>query len=806
MDGKILRSAPNGAIKEHAVQDILKLRLPDWYSELESFPGPLGRIETSTTEAIIDHLQKVATGFEETRTSHCTLDSASKHPHSAALACQFLIGLLKANGRVQSDEFWQHFSFVLAKRAAALQESCEPTALQKICARLARGEVLAAVEDACEAELWSHALVLSRLISEDLSDRVLLRFTTSLARGKKQADMFGSTGLTPQELADPFVRALLLLYETLGKGSIPEIPEATLPSWPAIVALFALLLRPCDQRSLAVSFIEALAAKLAAFGDIFGAHVCYLLTGERTLEAVDAPSSLVCLLGVEHRNPKHFSCLLEPLPLQLSETYEYAMRCGNPDALCPTIQPFKLAHAMLLADVGLTEKARRYMTLLQAFVKAIPQNRLSDAFRSSMRDFNETLNPNQVATSQAEAPRVGKMVKDLFRGFAETTGLAVKPTPPPALPVEENEQTNKGSDYSGYGGYSGYTPYSPPQSPAEHMPLLSTTGTTFAPSPPLGSPPPSSPFSGTGASGPSSQSTFAPAVTAQTGLGPPPMGGFPAPFPNSGSFETGVPPSMPLGTFDGSPSTDGLGDNADQKPKRPERMDYAESLESDPLLNAGKAVLGFGKSLFSAMKGGIESKPDPNKQSQANKFFYDKEKGIWRQEGVDVDVDPSAYDPMTGKKLMPQVTEPPPPPPPSMAFGGPPPTSSGLYSGGGLQRGMGAAALYVNPMMQNPSSSPASTGFPMGTPPMANASPAMASPAFGSPLLGVKPPMGSPIAGSPLAGGLGGGPMQTPLTGVKPLASPFGGQPQNQACESPLATPFGQARIQPGGVRSSPFG
>ena len=70
--------------------------------------------------------------------------------------------------------------------------------------------------------------------------------------------------------------------------------------------------------------------------------------------------------------------------------------------------------AMLLADMGLTEKARRYMVLLQAhggtkpcstaapnraprngsfhgqaFVKAVPQNRLSDAFRSSMREFNE---------------------------------------------------------------------------------------------------------------------------------------------------------------------------------------------------------------------------------------------------------------------------------------------------------------------------------------------------------------------------------------------------------------------------------
>lgn len=77
-------------------------------------------------------------------------------------------------------------------------------------------------------------------------------------------------------------------------------------------------------------------------------------------------------------------------------------------------KPWCFTKAMLLADMGLTEKARRYMVLLQArggtkpcstaapnraprngsfhgqaFVKAVPQNRLSDAFRSSMREFNE---------------------------------------------------------------------------------------------------------------------------------------------------------------------------------------------------------------------------------------------------------------------------------------------------------------------------------------------------------------------------------------------------------------------------------
>eukprot|EP00971_Amphidinium_carterae_P116887 2314828-Amphidinium_carterae.1 len=110
---------------------------------------------------------------------------------------------------------------------------------------------------------------------------------------------------------------------------------------------------------------------------------------------------------------------------------------------------------MLLADMGFTEKAQRYLNLLQYFVKAVPQKQLSDAFRSGMRDFKDTLCPAERPASDvsltAEAPQVGRMVqnlwgssKGLFRGIAETTGLKVKATPAPALQGEEDESVPLG--------------------------------------------------------------------------------------------------------------------------------------------------------------------------------------------------------------------------------------------------------------------------------------------------------------------------------------------------------------------------
>eukprot|EP00930_Biecheleria_cincta_P082288 TRINITY_DN72049_c0_g1_i1.p1 TRINITY_DN72049_c0_g1~~TRINITY_DN72049_c0_g1_i1.p1 ORF type:complete len:1446 (+),score=260.86 TRINITY_DN72049_c0_g1_i1:300-4340(+) len=821
VNGKLLKALPSGSAKEHSVSELLRQNLGEWHRDLEEFPGPFGRVESSTSELLLQYLRKLSDQFERGVKTSCALETATSHPNSAALACHFIACLIESNGRVQSDDFWSRFSPVLAKRALSIRPVGDPTVLQEFCARLCRGEVSGALDDACKNSLWSHAMAASKLVAPDSADSILMKFRDALL---KAGQTERSLSLSENEQRDPAVRALMILYETLGKGNVPEMSEEMLTGWPAFVAMFSLLLRPCEYRSLAISFIESLAARLAAKGDAFGAHVCYLVTGERSLEAVDAPSSLVCLIGVEHRSPKNFPRLLEPLALQLSEAYEYAIRCGNADALCPTIQPFKLAHAMLLADAGLVDKARKYMTLLQAFVKAVPQNRLSDAFRSSMREFNEVLNPSAMSApggaAPADAPRVGKMVKNLFRGFAETTGLAVKPTPPPALAADDDDQASQPSSFHSqqqqpFLAHSNTPSQAPFQAHAQPaMPLGPPGGSPshspsgFAPSGPAQSPcgfaphPPSPSYSSFAQSGPGpSISGFAPSGPSAS---PPsftsscpshssgqslPSGGFNALSPMAGS--TFAPaanaPSYPSQTAAyGAPPPPGMppaDSPPDDKPKRPDRMDYGETLESDPLLNAGKAVLGFGKSLFSAMKGGGNEQQQQkagssDTDSKPNAFYYDKEKGRWRQHGVDDEPDASQFDPMTGKKLMPKVTEPPPPPPPMGGapppMGGPPmsgsaPPSGNPYAGGGLQRGAGAAALYVNPM----------------------------APSMGGPPPGGGPGMGGNVqspcfnAGAPPVG------MQQPQAG--PLSSPFGGPAGN----APMASPFGG---QAGGVRSSPFG
>ena len=105
---------------------------------------------------------------------------------------------------------------VLARRAQAMRRERSWKFLRK-------GEISAALEDACSIGLWSHALAVSRLLAPHASDTVLLKFVEA--------------------------------------AKLREISEKVLSGWPAFAALFSLLL-PGEYRNVAVTFIEYLAARL----------------------------------------------------------------------------------------------------------------------------------------------------------------------------------------------------------------------------------------------------------------------------------------------------------------------------------------------------------------------------------------------------------------------------------------------------------------------------------------------------------------------------------------------------------------
>lgn len=246
------------------------------------------------------------------------------------------------------------------------------------------------------------------------------------------------------------------------------------------------------------------------------------------------------------------------------------------------------------------------------------------------------------------------------------------------------------------------------------------------------------------------------------------------------------------------------GGSMQDRAKPPERMDYADTLENDPLINAGKAVFGFGKSLFSAAmnrtQGDNRNSPEKEEKKEQG-FYYDKDKGRWMQHGVE-DKDQaniSEYDPLTGKKLLPKVADI--PPPPSMGGFGAPPM-------------VGPPPMGVSPPMGGPP--PMGVSQPMGPPP--SGGPPMGGPPMGGPPpIGAPPPMGgppTPAAGNPYAAGafqrnagasaLYVNPLGGPAGGAAPCGGlgPCGAGAAPPAAGAPQATPFNQA----GMVRATPFG
>jgi len=747
-------STGQGVLREHSVKALLEKSVPG-FADVESSPGPYGRVDPSMTQAAAQHLQRLSQSLmSEEAKNHIALRLAASSPRSAVLLCRVLACLLETGGKVESDQFWRSFMPVLAENLRDFCPGGEPSRLQFFCRRLACGDTAGALAGASEPSLWPHALIVAQLTAPEAFKRLLSQISGAIlkpAASAGDAAVGGNAQLTDVERSDPLVQALLLLYDIVGRGAVPAtLPDNVVGAWPAYVAIFCGVLRPSQYQSLAIAFLEKVGQKLIDHGDAFGAHVCHLLCG-RTLEAVDSPTALVSLLGVDHRNPKNFGSLLEPLAAQLSEIYEYALRCGDQDALCPTLQPFKLVHAQILADLGLVDKANRYITILQAFVKAVPQSRLSEAFRASMRELNEQLSPSyssMPATTSSEAPK--SMVQNIggfFSGLGRATGLTVGATPPPALgDDDEDEPPGASTSAPGMAPPPMSSPSMPsPSRPPAPPPVRAFQAKSAPPVPFAVEPPPvttapapvtnpvAPPF---GVSPPPGNPPFSPPSRTTAGLGsyPPPAA---MPLLPAGS--------NPMAADSGIAS----GDGSPPPPQKTPSQNFNSAMDQDPLVSAAKGLASFGKGLFSKIKGGSSNEQQADARPK-NDFYYDEVQKRWRQRGVE-DVNIDDYDPMTGKKKLMTVTEPPPPPPPAM--GGPP------------------AAVGPPPMGG------------MSPPPMGSAPPPMGA-----------PPMGAPPMGGAMAGAAIGGPVMAAASRRSGAGASGAG-----AGGTPLASPFG------GGVRQSPF-
>jgi hypothetical protein len=125
--------------------------------------------------------------------------------------------------------------------------------------------------------------------------------------------------------------------------------------------------------------VLSLGDRLLELSETHAAHFCYMVCGCAVASPL-RPDARLTLLG----------CNLVPADVTLNtagsieaytytEAYEWAKRCGNPNAAIQSLQPFKLRYAMLLADLGYEEAALLY---IKSILKCVGVN-LADIPASS---------------------------------------------------------------------------------------------------------------------------------------------------------------------------------------------------------------------------------------------------------------------------------------------------------------------------------------------------------------------------------------------------------------------------------------
>mmetsp|Transcript_36586 Transcript_36586/g.41744 ORF Transcript_36586/g.41744 Transcript_36586/m.41744 type:complete len:1104 (-) Transcript_36586:145-3456(-) len=115
--------------------------------------------------------------------------------------------------------------------------------------------------------------------------------------------------------------------------------------------------------------VLSLGDRLLELGDVHAAHCCYMVCG-CPLSSVLNSSSRMTLIGCDHLVPMDVAMMTEEgvAAFVRSEAYEWAKRKGNPDAVIRSLQAFKLAYAMNLADLGFKEAAEDYIKSIRACI------------------------------------------------------------------------------------------------------------------------------------------------------------------------------------------------------------------------------------------------------------------------------------------------------------------------------------------------------------------------------------------------------------------------------------------------------
>ncbi|KAF7989744.1 hypothetical protein HCN44_008418 [Aphidius gifuensis] len=335
--------------------------------DLRAYPGPLIKGVTHK-KTIIDYC--------ETQIKKALVKDDLNDPASYVLIYQLMITLIQQNGNVvgvdiatlllKNKELYPYnvngYNQVLTRRESVISQRSSGTGgdgsiyklgneiettikskktIEQITEEfrntLLYGLVQEALEYAMNEGLWGHALFLASKLDKRTHASVMARFANSL----------------------PAQDSLQTLYQ-LHSGRIPAsvtcIADSKWDDWRPHLAM--IISNTSANPEIDYRSIIILGDTLAARGDLYAAHFCYLLA-QIDFGMYESSNNKLVLIGANHHSNYTEFANLESI--MLTEIYEYARSLSDPGFTIDGLQSFKFEIVRKLIDYGFLKEAFLYL-------------------------------------------------------------------------------------------------------------------------------------------------------------------------------------------------------------------------------------------------------------------------------------------------------------------------------------------------------------------------------------------------------------------------------------------------------------
>lgn len=425
---------------------------------LKSFPGPL-RTKSKKKE-LLSWMSDYISGLETQETgissSHTLPDQSTRH-HEKILLWQIVRAFVEHDGSLDGPAL-KAVNVILSPEVHAVDDSAatqyradeqltgiyrpsgtnarpdsvDAMAVEGLRKRLLSGDRQAAVFDAMDNRLWSHALIISSTMDRSVWSQVVREFVRQEVKtiGENTESLSalyeifgGNLEESIDELVPPSARAGLQMVSKVDTSGPTKNSLDGLNRWKETLSLVLNNRCPGDHQALAV-----LGKLLEDYNRIEAAHICYLFSKSPAKPIIfggaDEEHAPIVLLGAHHRaHPVDFSRDSEGV--MLTEIYEFAttvLAAGAPTAYMPHLSVYKLQRAKFLADAGQKSEALAYCDAIASTLKS--NTKMSPyyhpLFVSELEEFTNRLKqtPMQGSSSWIPKPTLEKMSGSMWTKFS----------------------------------------------------------------------------------------------------------------------------------------------------------------------------------------------------------------------------------------------------------------------------------------------------------------------------------------------------------------------------------------------------